>query len=116
MYWDLRPPPQLSCIESKIRSQTTYPILKLSPHGPGPAEQHRSATPANRGRDDWSRGSKLDRLFSASAHHVPLGTGLASRQTLGNRPSASVYCCTEICHSCSCIVRDPEAQTTTAQA
>src|SRR3989442_5120418 len=102
--------------ESKILSQTTYLVPKLSSHGPRPAEQKRSATPENRGRDNWSGRSKLDRLFSASTNHVPLGTGLARRQVPGDKPAASVHCSTEICDSCSSTIWDPEGQGTTAQA
>src|SRR5256885_13301081 len=84
-------------------------------YGPGPAEQNRSARTADRGRADWGRGSELDRLFSASTHYVPLGTGLARRQALGDKPASSVHCSAEIRDSCSCIVRDLEGQGTTAQ-
>src|SRR5438552_12856329 len=50
--------------------------------------------------------AELDRLFSASTHHVPLGTGVARRQALGDKPASSVYCSAEIRDSCSRIVRD----------
>src|SRR5207247_7310165 len=36
---------------------------------------------------------------------VPLGTGVARWQALGDEPAASVYCSTQIRDSCSCTVR-----------
>src|SRR3989442_7753762 len=99
-----------------LQSKPTYPVLRLSRHGLRRPEQDGSAAPANGGCDDWSRRSELDRLFSASAHYVTLGSGLACREALGGQPASSVYCGAEIRDSCSSIVRDPKGQTTTDQA